>query len=170
MTCSGAMKVFGSIILCIAAATTFAAARGTQGKPISSCSELTAGARMMYLPAAVIARTSLNHAAKDAVAKLPICAASGAQVFVRPTIVVHFFGQNASDVVRSQVVMYLVPQSIVQEASDIALHLTTGRVKHFPKSAVISTDSADDYEVFIVGPGQPLPPEITGQIADFVAP
>ena len=143
-------------------------ADSAQPTSLLQCLPSSTGAVLSSLPPSVVARTPLNPAARVAVSELKLCLVRGEQIYIKPTVVVHYFVRQKNGTIRSRAVMLSVPRSFSDEGSDLALIFSNGVVKRFPRTSVVSSQSADDYEIYVVGQGATIPSGLAASPPDYV--
>lgn len=153
-----------SFLLCC---TPPADARRTQTAPASQCTS-SIGATLSSIPSSVVERTALNPAAKATVSALKFCFTAGEQVYIRPTEVVHYFVRQKSGTIRSRSTMLAIPSSATRQGSQLALAFPSGVIRSFPDPSYISSDTSDDYEIYIVNQGSQVPTGLRALRPDYV--
>ncbi len=160
-------RVLVVFIFVFSQATMTASAASFEPGQNSPCSA-SSGATLSTLPTSIVDRTALNPAAKTQVSQIKLCLVKGEQIFIMPTIVVHYFVHQKSGTIRSKAVMLSEPIAAAEEARDIALTLRSGDVRHFPKTALITSQTADDYEIYILRPGVTTPSYLASSQANYI--
>jgi hypothetical protein len=126
--------------------------------------------RRVRLPATVVLRAHIPASARPALALVDFCVPSAAAIYVFPVVVVQYVQRGASGAIEIHSFTLEPPVAIQREHTSVKLRFADGKVRTFPRKAVVDKDSPLGFRTEIVWPGDQVSQRLAARNPDFVVP